>query len=301
METVTNFEFFPDLPIEIRNGIWKIALSLDSPRAYFVDVALPSLDLEETEDPTARANQRQPQRAAINRAPPSIFPPTLSTSPWRLNNSTALKRACYESRRETAQNWKNLSPNGAVDMHIDVAEITFPNFPPFELRGETYGPLGEASVVLDGRNDLLVIEEIRLGSYVMDHEFGLDAVADRNARYKGLENVHQVAIPFFDNEEEDPDLSLYVQRIRIVFPNLRKLYVWTAPENLSQDDPVPRWHLAKQENEEEASIKFNMSDRVFYELDPTKLEENNILDEPMRVFHLEDKAVELGFLSWVWA
>ncbi|KAF4995048.1 hypothetical protein FGRMN_5391 [Fusarium graminum] len=301
MATLTKFDKFPELPLEVRRRIWKLALHLDCPRAYFVDVILPPLDLQEPQQEDERAVQRVPQRATIDHAPPGYLPPNHPSHTSDLGSSTALKRVCYESRREVSHSWRCFRPNGPVHMYLDIHDIYFPTFPPYELRGEVYGRLGEPSVIINGRIDLLVIEQFRLDCYVIDHEYALDAIAERDAHYYGLENAEQVAIPYYGNDEEDPAYDLYVERIQIVFPNLRTLYVYTAPENLSDDSPLPRRYLAQEENEDTAPISFITADRSFYELDPTKLEEQNLLTEPMRVFHMEDKPVDLRFLSWFWA
>ncbi|KAF5663709.1 hypothetical protein FHETE_7414 [Fusarium heterosporum] len=301
MTRITNFHKFPEFPLEVRRRIWKLALHLDCPRAYFVDVTLPPLDLQETQQEDERAAQRVPQRATIDHAPPGYLPPNPPFDTSGLGSSTALKRVCYESRRETAHNWQCFRPNGAVDMYIDVNDMDFPTFAPYELRGEVHGPLGEPSVIINGKIDLLVIEQFHLGCYVMDHEYGLDAIAEREVQYIGLENVGQIAIPYYGNDEEDPAYDLYVERIQTIFPNLRTLYVYTAPENLSGDSPLAHRCFAKEESKGKAPMSFITADRSFYELDPTKLEEQNLLTEPMRVFHMEDKPVDLRFLSWAWA
>ncbi|KAF4966130.1 hypothetical protein FSARC_6181, partial [Fusarium sarcochroum] len=283
---------------EIRRRIWALAHDAHAPRAYFVCVKL---------DPTDRAYQQMTIHHVV---PESVQFRPYPDPPQSLGNTWALKQACHESRKEVAHAWKTFKPEKIMRMGIRNGEGNPSKVAPYEMRGASFG----LSVVIDGARDLVIAESWRIFGSQLSRATAVGGLRvpkpGEVSRYFGLSAIKHLAVP----HEASIPVSWYAysfKRFKAAFPNLRVLYIYIIPALLvdDKDERIPKGYLALDKRAgHDAPASFQTRDRIFYELDPAKMEFAGATPSCFASFvDLEFwtkrealEGITVKFLSWMW-
>ncbi|KAJ4267580.1 hypothetical protein NW762_003689 [Fusarium torreyae] len=298
MTSLQTFHLFPDFPPEIRRRIWAFAHDVYAPRAYFVCIKL---------DPTERTYQ---QMTIHHMAPESVqfrpYPDPAQT----LGNTWALKLACHESRKEVAHAWNTFKPEKIMRMGLRNGEGKPSKVIPYEMRGASYG----LSVVIDGARDLVIVEGWRIFDSQLSRVTAVGSLKvpkpGEVSRYFGLSALKHIAV----SHERGIPVSWYaysLKRFKAAIPNLRVLYIYIIPGMLvdDKDELIPKGYLAADKRDSQnAPASFHARDRVFYELDPAKMESAGAIPSTFAALikmnfwrkREADEGISIKFLSWEW-
>ncbi|SPJ71850.1 uncharacterized protein FTOL_01578 [Fusarium torulosum] len=269
MSDLQTFHKFRELPPEIRRQIWAYALNTSAPRAYYVDVDIPS--------------NAQPREVRLQHVSPGHLPRNVSAVSNIHCRATYLEAVSQEARIEVAHAWKMFKPEVPFTLTADSNGCN-----PSTIHGETSGPSGESVIVVDAANDLFIVEDWRLYSAVLnflkaDVNTSVDLPGDL---YSGLESIKQISIPY-KAVMFNRNCRRIIMHALAVFPNLRTLFIHLVPADLfamnkgpaclgdvghSVDHySAPPWYFAAEERQDGMPFLTHTRDRIYYELCPKRV------------------------------
>jgi hypothetical protein len=148
MSDLQTFHNFRKLPPEIRRQIWAYSLNTSAPRAYYVDLNIPS--------------SAQTHEVSLQRVSSDYLPRNFSAVSNIHCRATYLEAVSQEARIEVAHAWRTFKPEVPFTLTADSN-----GYSPSTIHGETSGPSGESVIVVDAENDLFIVEDWRLYSAVL--------------------------------------------------------------------------------------------------------------------------------------
>ncbi|KAM0236552.1 hypothetical protein ACHAP5_009362 [Fusarium lateritium] len=305
MSDIETFHKFRDLPLEIRRRIWALSLNTSGPRAYYVDVNIPS--------------DTQPQQVSLRHVSPGYLLPSVSDTSNIHCRTTNLEAVSQEAQAEVAHTWKTFNPETPFTLTADSNGSS-----PSTIHGETNQASGDSAIVVDAENDLFIAEKWRIDGNVISL---LKVVVNYylplpQGDYSGLETIKQISIPYKDIMFND-DFLRVVTRTLAIFPNIRTLFIHLEPAELfdmnngptgldvfkrSEDNQklvlrsAPQWYFAAEERQGGKKPFFaHTRDRIYYELCTEKVLDNAKVYQiwgGFRGFIDNRRDVDIKFLSW---
>ncbi|KAK6956650.1 hypothetical protein Daesc_001929 [Daldinia eschscholtzii] len=256
MASRANFPFFLRLPREVQDNIWKVAIDLSPPTAYFAELELYEPNDEDGPDIVFKRLYQ---------------PHELASAPPPSNTIESLLQTCKRSRAAVIRYRRKYQ-------HICISTLAYFEDVPSDdydtsLRTITKAPLG---INLDPSSDLLILDDSWRDEYVLRgcNEF---------RKQTGIRNI---AVPWTKQScltaDDVLNILFYAEGIIQAFPSLEVLYVVVEPTELEEatgnwpyhdEDPEMALKPYVENNYEEggAPREFRVSGRQYFEVSPLQL------------------------------
>ncbi|UZP36384.1 hypothetical protein NXS19_004200 [Fusarium pseudograminearum] len=260
---ITSFPFFPRLPLEIQDEIWKFALENDVPAAHIVNI---DLEYPSNKDPAHLLLQRLVATGYSSRFTKPVSPPR-----------QALVQTCYRSRlmvKKIIETWECYH-------HRDAQSMDYPCLNEYdEFHSTTPLEIAPPQPKMYTSRDLFIISNPWLaGRLILFDGFSSHSTS-----------VKYVALPYstikmpwyhFSRGPERP----VIDEIFRVFDNLETLYILIHPDKLYKRDQLEisslvrpmQIHLKtyKRTRKDTSPRRFQYGDRVYHEISDVLLTKLN--------------------------